>query len=253
MTQETKVCSKCGKEKPLDSFRWLYTQDRYQSRCKECEREYSREYNRAVSADKRAEYTITHKLTHVSATKVLQLLTQQKDIYMNQLKTLQSNIEQWAVDRDLHTGDPNYQVLKLIEEQGKFAAGLARDKNEEMVDAVGDMVVVSIVLAKRLGATVDLWKVFAEYVENHQEKMRWSLAIAALAGTTAHIATGVHFKVAEDSPVNLSLAIEQVIMRVVSLAIAFDIDFISAVQSAYDTIKDHKGKLVNGVFIKEDA
>ena len=127
MTQETKVCSKCSKEKPIDSFRWLNTQGRYQAQCRECEREYSRKCNNSMPADKRAEYAVTHKIKQISAFKVLELLTQQKDYYMTQLKTQQSNIEQWIIDRDLHTGDPNRQILKLIEEQGELAAAIARD------------------------------------------------------------------------------------------------------------------------------
>ena len=249
MIQETKVCSKCGKEKPLDSFRWLYTQDRYQSRCKECEREYSREYNRAVSADKRAEYAITHKIKQISAFKVLKFLTQQKDIYMTQLKTLQTNIEQWAVDRNLHTGDPSRQVLKLIEEQGELAAAIARDNHEEMADAIGDVTVVAIVMAKQLNAPVDLWTAFERTVKGNDEKVDLNAAIASLAENVSHLATFVYYRHSHHA----RHFIEHVITMVADVADALDIDYVSAVQSAYDTIKDRKGKLVNGVFIKEDA
>ena len=48
------------------------------------------------------------------------------------------------------------------------------------------------------------------------------------------------------------LRIEYVFTMVADIAHMLGIDYISAVQSAYDTIKDRKGKLVNGVFIKED-
>lgn len=248
MIQETKVCSKCSKEKPIDSFRWLNTQGRYQAQCRECEREYSRKCNNSMPADKRAEYAVTHKIKQMSAFKVLELLTQQKDYYMTQLKTQQSNIEQWIIDRDLHTGDPNRQILKLIEEQGELAAAIARDNREEMIDAIGDITVVALVIAKQLSASVDLWGIFEMYTESGSEKLEEPLAVAVLAGNIANLANIIYYK----QLYTKNVAITHVIARAISMARTLDIDFIAAVQSAYDTIKDRKGKLVNGVFIKED-
>ena len=248
MTQETKVCSKCFKEKPIDSFRWLNTQGRYHAWCKDCEREYVRKYNKSITADKRAEYAITHKIKQMSAIKVLDLLTQQKDIYMTQLKTLQTNIEQWITDRDLHTGDPSRQILKLLEEQGELAAAMARNNRDEMVDAVGDITVVALVIAKQLNASVDLWETFKMYTENDGDKLDEPLAVAVLAGNIAHLAKILCFSKTE--PMNTHITL--VIVRAISIARTLDVDFIAAVQSAYDTNKDRKGKLVNGVFVKEN-
>ena len=248
MIQEIKVCSKCLKEKPIDAFRWLNTQGRYQARCKKCEREYMRKYNNSVPADKRAEYALTHKIKQISAFKVLKLLTQQKETYMTQLKTLQTNIEQWAVDRNLHTGDPSRQVLKLIEEQGELAAAIARDNHEEMADAIGDVTVVALVMAKQLNVSVDLWTAFERSSKGSDEKIDLNAAIASLAENISHLATFVYYKHSHHA----HHFIEHVITMVADVADALNIDYISAVQSAYDTIKDRKGKLVNGVFIKED-
>lgn len=247
MIQETKVCSKCFKEKPIDAFRWLSTLGRYQARCKKCEREYMRKYNKSVPVDKRAEYAVTHKIKQMRAIKVLDLLTQQKETYMTQLKTLQTNIEQWAVDRDLHTGDPNRQVLKLIEEQGELAAAIVRDNHEEMADAIGDVTVVAIVMAKQLNAPVDLWTAFERSTKGSDEKVDLKAVISSLAGDVSHLASFVYYKHSHHA----HHFIESVITTVADVADALDIDYVSAVQSAYDTIKDRKGKLVNGVFIKE--
>lgn len=247
MIQETRICRKCFKEKPLDSFRWLNTQGRYQSQCKECEREYMRKYNKSISADKRAEYTITHRLTHISATKVLKLLTNQKEIYMNQLRTLQINIEQWAFGCNLHSGDPSRQVLKLLEEQGELAGAIARDNRDEMIDAIGDVTVVAVVLTKQLSIQIDLWKIFEKYMESGQEKPDEPFAVMALAGSVASLANAIYCEQTD----TIYDAIKQVVFRTIHMATTLNIDFIEAVQSAYDEIKDRKGTLVNGVFIKE--
>lgn len=41
--EETRVCTKCGEEKPLSDFRFLHTQNRYQTKCRECECAYTKE------------------------------------------------------------------------------------------------------------------------------------------------------------------------------------------------------------------
>ncbi|SLM93069.1 Phage DNA binding protein [Brachybacterium faecium] len=89
-------------------------------------------------------------------------------------------IEQWATDRNLHTADPNKQMLKLMEETGELASAMARSNDALTKDAVGDIVVVLTVLCTQLNISVE-----------------------------------------------------------------------ECIQIAYNEIKDRKGKMVNGVFIKE--
>lgn len=89
-------------------------------------------------------------------------------------------IEQWATDRNLHTADPNKQMLKLMEETGELASAMARSNDSLTKDAVGDIVVVLTVLCTQLNISVE-----------------------------------------------------------------------ECIRIAYDEIKDRKGKMVNGVFIKE--
>lgn len=96
------------------------------------------------------------------------------------LNELTANIEQWAADRNLDTADPTKQMLKLAEEFGEVAEGLAKGKIELTEDGIGDMYVVLTILSKQLG-------------------------------------TEIH----------------------------------SCVQMAYNEIKDRKGKMIDGVFIKE--
>jgi NTP pyrophosphatase (non-canonical NTP hydrolase) len=49
----------------------------------------------------------------------------------------------WGKERNLHTsGDLQPQFVKLVEEMGELAAGIARKDDQAIVDAVGDMLVV---------------------------------------------------------------------------------------------------------------
>lgn len=99
---------------------------------------------------------------------------------LNQMTTTEK-IRQWAIDRGLNTAEPSKQMIKLMEEVGELASGLARNQNNQVIDAIGDIYVVLTILAEQLG---------------------------------------------------------------------LDIEF--CIDEAYDVIKDRKGKMVNGIFIKEE-
>lgn len=89
-------------------------------------------------------------------------------------------IRQWAEDRNLQTGDPKGQILKLLEESGELASGLAKNNDEVIKDSIGDIIVVLTVLSLQLGISIE-----------------------------------------------------------------------DCIALAYNEIKDRKGKLINGVFVKE--
>lgn len=63
-------------------------------------------------------------------------------------------VEQWAMARDLHTADPNKQILKLGEEFGELCEGMAKDRPEDVIDAIGDMQVVLTILSMQLGTSI---------------------------------------------------------------------------------------------------
>lgn len=90
-------------------------------------------------------------------------------------------IKEWAIAHNLHTADSNRQFLKLVEEVGELANGLARNNLGLTIDSIGDIYVVLTILSMQLGLDVE-----------------------------------------------------------------------DCIDSAYDEIKDRKGKMINGVFVKEE-
>jgi len=68
---------------------------------------------------------------------------------------LTSYIKQWAVDRNLHTANPDKQMLKLFEELGELAEGMAKDKPEQITDSIGDVYVVLTILSLQLGINIE--------------------------------------------------------------------------------------------------
>lgn len=99
----------------------------------------------------------------------------------NSIDELTESIKKWAIDRELHNGDYRGQFIKLGEEFGELANGLAKNKQGVIKDSLGDMYVVMTILAMQLG-----------------------------------------------------------------------LDITECISAAYEEIKNRKGKMVDGIFIKED-
>ena len=100
---------------------------------------------------------------------------------MSNLDKLTNNIEDWAIDRQLASAEPSKQFLKVIEEIGELAEGMAKNRQEQIKDSIGDVYVTLVVLALQL-----------------------------------------------------------------------DLDISECIKKAYEEIKDRKGKMVNGVYVKEE-
>lgn len=65
-------------------------------------------------------------------------------------------IRQWAHDRNLVEGSDRFrQMVKLAEEQGELAAGIAKGNEALVIDSIGDMVVVLTILAAQSGVNIE--------------------------------------------------------------------------------------------------
>ena len=66
------------------------------------------------------------------------------------------NIRDWARTRGLYDkGDTMTQYVKLQEEAGELAQALLKDDQPEVIDAIGDMVVVLTNLAHQRGVSIE--------------------------------------------------------------------------------------------------
>jgi len=64
-------------------------------------------------------------------------------------------VEVWSMNKNLDAGEPSKQFLKVTEEVGEVAAALARDNQEDLVDALGDTVVTLTILAQQCGLSIE--------------------------------------------------------------------------------------------------
>ena len=66
------------------------------------------------------------------------------------------DIRQWASDRNIINGATmQAQFVKLIEEIGELAQGIAKGRPEAIKDGIGDAVVVLTILAAQHGVTIE--------------------------------------------------------------------------------------------------
>jgi len=65
-------------------------------------------------------------------------------------------IREWADERGLYDkGDPKTQYIKLMEEAGEVGRAILKEDTDEIIDGIGDMVVVLTNLAELHGITIE--------------------------------------------------------------------------------------------------
>lgn len=66
------------------------------------------------------------------------------------------NVVQWAKDHNLLNGSTRKdQMVKLVEEIGELAAGIAKGKEDLVKDSIGDALVVLTILAEQSGTSIE--------------------------------------------------------------------------------------------------
>ena len=82
-------------------------------------------------------------------------------------------IRQWAEDKGIYkSGDAKTQYVKLMEEAGELAQAILKNDEPEVVDAIGDMVVVLTNLAKLRGHNIEnCIKSAYDIIKSRQGKM----------------------------------------------------------------------------------
>lgn len=153
-------------------------------------------------------------------------------------KELIEKVEQWSKDRNLHTADPNKQRLKLWEEFGELNASIARDDREGAIDAIGDMLVVMIIYKQQLGYGSN------ELFYSGKDDIDF-LGRLENIDLIDFIGRGIY-----DSRSYIE-GLGMVVDNLTVLAYRLSTNLEECLAAAYDVIKDRKGKMINGVFIKE--
>lgn len=165
---------------------------------------------------------------------------------MNHIK----KIKQWATDRKLDTADPQKQMWKLVEETGELAAGVSRDKPELIEDAIGDMIVVQAVLLMQVGKDIN------DSLYELKEMATDGVLYRSDDECMPDILKSTHklFSEIESHKMRLRFygtdAVTDILLALENIALNHNLTLDQCIGSAYEEIKDRKGEMRNGVFVK---
>ena len=148
----------------------------------------------------------------------------------------QQHVLQWAHDRNIINGSDNIkQLLKTLTEAGEFIDAIMSEDVDEYVDAIGDQWVTIVIGMEQSGVP-------------YQEALDASRKINSppltddIISAISLIADGILKQ--EKSKLSQGYGEYLSVLRAMP-------DFFDGVVKAWNTIKDRKGKMVNGVFVKE--
>lgn len=156
------------------------------------------------------------------------------------MNELISKVQKWFYDRNLQTQDPNKQFLKLYEEIGELSRGLAENDEAVIKDSIGDIAVVLIGLTLQLGIkTRDIFPEDSTCVLLNAAKKEDYFVLLMDQSLVAYFN-------------RQDYQLKNVVYELMRVAYLLDYNFTDCLEIAYEEIKDRKGKLVDGVWIKEE-
>ena len=170
------------------------------------------------------------------------------------MQKLIQQIEQWAEDRNLiRSSTPQKQMLKLMEEFGELCGGVAKNKPDVIKDSIGDCTVVLIILNKQF----NLENEFDHYVNTFKMPESYFSELIPLdftvhSGKLAETIWIYDDLSAYQKKTSMKRSIVKCFGSLLALCNDQKLDITDCLQYAYDQIKDRKGKMIDGVFVKEE-
>lgn len=160
---------------------------------------------------------------------------------MSNLIDLTEKIEQWAEDRNLHTANPVKQYDKLVEEFGELMKGINKQDMDMIKDSIGDMYVVMVIMSMQTNSSMVklLEDGGIETVRPTHDTVEYMLMLSDLGQI---LSDGISFVIPQIFEINKQL---------IRTSGEYYLDFTDCVALAYDEIKDRKGKMIDGKFVKE--
>lgn len=153
-----------------------------------------------------------------------------------ELNKLIENVQQWSTDRGLDKADSKKQLLKLCEEYGELASGIAKKQPGVIMDSIGDCVVVLIILAQQQSDEID-----CIYPKDRDVETMFNI-LSDIETLYYSILTNWETE----------HRIKKIIGLLNELTLELGYKFEDCLEMAWNAIKDRKGKLVDGVWVKEE-
>lgn len=163
-----------------------------------------------------------------------------------------NRVVDWAMHRRiLDESTAQFQMLKGTEEHGEMAAAILNGDREELIDAIGDQLVVAIIQCAQLGYMAELeewldvpsysFHVYPDDAGGEVQVLREAMLVTAQQGNVA--ASLARSRCARGDFDNL-------FDHLFRLCYVFGISPHQALDSVYDIISKRDGVMRNGVWVK---
>lgn len=164
------------------------------------------------------------------------------------MQELIDKVVQWGHDRNLNAPENlNAQTMKLVSEFGEIGTALAMNDDREVIDGIGDTFVVAIIIGQQLGwqltpSTIQQWD------DPQFEGMRYEQA-------SGRLGLFVDAVLKKNPPKQLRALLGEFVGAVCNFIkdweIGYNVTLEGCLEAAYEQIKDRKGVMYHGAFIKE--
>ena len=175
------------------------------------------------------------------------------------LTNLIENVQGWSAAKGLDKAEPIKQMQKLNEEWGELNAGKAKSDKQKLVDSIGDVMVVFTILSQQMKfesieQLVDLTQHSkALYKPNDVETDYLLLYGGKEIGLIAHRMIDLIFNTGLiNTSTQIQFHIRNLTGILAKIAINEGTDLETCLQVAWDEIKGRTGKMVDGVFVKQE-
>ena len=165
------------------------------------------------------------------------------------INQLNAHIIEWAKERELDTkGTVEAQAIKTVEELSELIKAICKDKKEDIIDSIGD-VYVTLVIGNMLGDNTNIELISEKttdlFYDEIIEKIKDYSKTLLLLDIARNIDSVLQFKYS-------SWVVGQTMALIMSVAYLYKLDFVECVESAYNTIKNRHGKLIDGMYVKDE-
>lgn len=157
---------------------------------------------------------------------------------MSEFKVLQEKVIGWATERGIfdeqHGSSFDKQYLKFLSELGELSSGVLKNDLAEIKDGIGDCIVCLINAAKFTGSDIEIEQ---SYFETEQ------FITEINECTPEQIIMGVALCSTQSS--------YEAIFNLIALEKKLGFKYLECLNIAWEEIKDRKGQMINGAFVKE--
>ena len=155
-----------------------------------------------------------------------------------------NRVYKWAEDRNLAEGStPIKQCKKLLEELHELLEAIHDCDTDATKDAIGDVCVVLAVIGRQIEMPAKAWEFLGPDL--------YPLDIADEIAFVTRVASAIALGRSTNPKVPLSDELVDAFIAMASVARQRELAFEACLEAAWSEIKDRKGRMVDGVFMKE--